>query len=236
MSRLDAPFVTNALILPQNYVAIAMVNPLAGPDHQFAAWFHAHLTWTFVTVLRALCEPGSSEWIGVVLFFALLFFVWKRWWPSLVTLIVAVPGGMLLNELVKMLVHRPRPFVAGQFVDWSGYSFASGHTIGATLLYGQLALFIVPSIKARRWRTLTVAGAILIVLLVGFSRIALGAHYLTDVLAGIVFGILWLALCSIAGKPMRRNRLPIPGNLLPDSGAVLVPIQQTGERAQSPLS
>ena len=227
---------TNTLILPQNYGAIAMVNPLAGPDHQFAAWFHAHLTQAFVTVLRALCEPGSSEWIGVVLFFAVLFFVWKRWWPSLATLIVAVPGGMLLNELVKMLVHRPRPFVAGQFVDWSGYSFASGHTIGATLLYGQLALFIVPSIKARRWRTLTVAGAILVVLLVGFSRIALGAHYLTDVLAGIVFGLLWLALCLIAGKPMRRNRLPIPGNLLPDSGAVLVPIQQTGEHAQSSLS
>ena len=229
-------FVINALILPQNGVAIAMVNPLAGPDHQFAAWFHAHLTQTFVTVLRALCEPGSSEWIGVVLLFVVLFLVWKRWWPSLATLIVAVPGGMLLNELVKMLVHRPRPFVAGQFVDWSGYSFASGHTIGATLLYGQLALFIVPSIKARRWRTLTVAGAILVVLLVGFSRIALGAHYLTDVLAGIVFGLLWLALCLIAGKPMRRNRLPIPGNLLPDSGAVLVPIQQTGEHAQSSLS
>jgi hypothetical protein len=51
-----------------------------------------------------------------------------------------------------------------------------------------------------------------------------------------LFGILWLALCLIAGKPMRRNRLPIPSNLLPDSGAVLVPIQQTGERAQSPLS
>jgi hypothetical protein len=59
---------------------------------------------------------------------------------------------------------------------------------------------------------------------------------LTDVLAGVVFGLLWLALCLIAGKPMRRNRLPIPSNLLPDSGAVLVPIQQTGERAQSPLS
>src|SRR5438876_11769838 len=97
-------------------------------------------------------------------------------WRSLLALVVALPGCMLLNELVKMLVHRPRPFVAGQFVDWSGYSFASGHTIGATLLYGQLALFIVPSIKARRWRTLTLAGAILIVLLVGFSRIASGAH------------------------------------------------------------
>src|SRR6266568_7112109 len=204
-TRFTGFFVTNPLILPPNCVAFAMVNPLAGPDHEVAGWFHAHLTRAFVSVLRAFTEFGSSEWIGAVLFCAVLFFVWKKWWPSLVTLIVAVPGGMLLNELVKVLVHRPRPFVAGQFVDWSGYSFASGHTIGATLLYGQLALFIVPSIKARRWRALTVFAAILIVLLVGFGRIALGAHYLTDVLAGIFFGTVWLALCLLAGKPMRRH-------------------------------
>src|SRR2546430_15988769 len=116
-----------------------MSNPLAGPDKQLAAWFHAHLTQTFVTVLRALSEPGSGTWIGIVLSFLVLFFLWKRSWPAIVTLIVAVPGGMLMNELLKILVHRPRPFLEGPFVDWSGYSFASGHTIGATLLYGQLA-------------------------------------------------------------------------------------------------
>ncbi len=132
-----------ALILPQNCVDLAMINPLAGTDHGVATWFHAHLTRASVSVLRGFTEFGSSEWIGVVLFSLVLFFVWKRWWPSLVTLIVAVPGGMLLNELVKVLVHRHRPFVDGPFVDWSGYSFASGHTIGATLLYGQLALFSV---------------------------------------------------------------------------------------------
>jgi len=211
-----------------------MVNPLAGADHQLASWFHTHLTRTFVSVLRAFTEVGSSEWIGVVLFFLVLFFVFKRWWPSVVTLIVAVPGGMLLNEWVKLLVHRHRPFVDGPFVDWSGYSFASGHTIGATLLYGQLALFIVPAIKSRHWRRLTVATAALFVLLVGFSRIALGAHYLTDVLAGIFFGIVWLALCLFAGKPMRRKSLqyPLPSNVLPD-GAELVPlpVEQTADQS-----
>src|SRR5256884_5810377 len=182
-----------------------MVNPLAGPDHEVAGWFHAHLTRTFVTVLRTFAEFGSSEWGGVVLFFMVLFFVWKRWWPSLVTLIVAVPGGMLLNELLKQLVHRHRPFVDGPFVDWSGYSFASGHTIGATLLYGQLALFLVPAIKGQRLQVLAVLTAISIVLLVGFSRIALGAHYLTDVLAAMVFGCLWLMLCWLAVRTVRRS-------------------------------
>ena len=203
-------FVTNILILPQNCVAFAIANPLAGPDHEVAGWFHAHLTRTFVTVLRTFTEFGSGEWIGIVLCALVVFFAWKRWWPSLVTLIVAVPGGMLLNEWVKVLVHRHRPFVDGPFVDWSGYSFASGHTIAATLLYGQLALFILPAIKSRHWRRLTVASAVLLIALVGFSRIALGAHFLTDVLAAIVFGSIWLAFCLFATKPMRRHVVPTP--------------------------
>ena len=230
-----ALFVTNALTLPQNCVALAMVNPLAGPDHEVAGWFHAHLTHTFVSVLRAFTEFGSGEWIGAVLFFVVLYFVWKKWWPSLVTLMVAVPGGMLLNEWVKILVHRQRPFVDGPFVDWSGYSFASGHTIGATLLYGQLALFILPAMKARHWRRLTVASAALLIALVGFSRIALGAHFLTDVLAAIVFGVLWLAFCLIAGKPLRRSVVLTPDVPLV-SEPVLVRVEETQPPSQSFLS
>jgi membrane-associated phospholipid phosphatase len=226
--------VTNPLIHPQNYVALAMANPLAGPDHEVAGWFHAHLTHTFVTVLRAFTEFGSSEWIGVVLFLLVVFFIWKRWWPSLVTLIVAVPGGMLLNEWVKILVQRQRPFLEGPFVDWSGYSFASGHTIGATLLYGQLALFILPAMKARHWRRLTIFSAALIVALVGFSRIALGAHFLTDVLAAIIFGVLWLAFCLIAGKPLRRG-VVLTSDVPLVSEPALARVEETQQPAQSLL-
>jgi len=198
--------VTNALTLPQNPItALAVANPLVGPDHALATWFHERLTPAFVSVLRAFAEFGSGEWIGIVLFALLLFFAWKRWWPSLVTLIIAVPGGMLLNEWVKVLVHRHRPFVDGPFVDWSGYSFASGHTIGATLLYGQLLLFVLPSLKGRHLRLLCIFSAASLVLLVGFTRIALGAHFLTDVLAAIFFGIIWLMLCTVLGKSVQRR-------------------------------
>ncbi len=197
---------TNALTLPQNPITgLAVANPLVGPDHELATWFHERLTPAFVSVLRAFAEFGSGEWIGIVLFALLLFFAWKRWWPSLVTLIIAVPGGMLLNEWVKVLVHRHRPFVDGPFVDWSGYSFASGHTIGATLLYGQLLLFVLPSLKGRHLRLLCIFSAASLVLLVGFTRIALGAHFLTDVLAAIFFGIIWLMLCSVLGKSVQRR-------------------------------
>jgi membrane-associated phospholipid phosphatase len=197
--------VLNASLPPQSGETLAMVNPLAGADHQIAGWFHAHLSHVFVNLLRAFSEPGSAQWIGVVLFLAVIFFVWKRAWPALATMIVAVPGGMLLNELLKLAVHRHRPFLDGWFVDWSGYSFASGHTIGATLLYGQLLLFLLPLMKSKRRQRLTILSAAMLVMLVGFSRIALGAHYLTDVIAAIFLGALWLMICALLLKSMRRR-------------------------------
>jgi len=227
-----------SFLLTQNCAAIALVNPLAGSDQGLATWFHAHLTPFFVAILRALCEPGSGEWIGITLFVGVLFFAWKRWWPSLATLIIAVPGGMLLNELIKLMVHRQRPFVDGPFVDWSGYSFASGHTIGATLLYGQILLFVIPVLKSRRWRSLAVFIAITLVLLVGFSRIALGAHYLTDVLAALFFGSLWLAFCFFALKPLHRRvarRELISSMPLAEDGVLAlapVPVTETAEQVQ----
>jgi membrane-associated phospholipid phosphatase len=229
-------FVTNALFLPQNFVALlAMANPLGGTDHELAKWFHERLTPAFVAVLHAFTDFGSGEWIGIVVFALVLFFAWKRWWPSLVTLIVAVPGGMLLNEWLKILVQRQRPFLDGPFVDWSGYSFASGHTIGATLLYGQLLLFILPALKARHWRLLSILSAMLMVALVGFSRIALGAHFLTDVLAAILFGIVWLALCVILGRPMRRGILQSQAAVIfpEDSEPILVPVKPVAQRDSS---
>ena len=200
----------NAVFLLERPTAIlGLANPFQSADQGIAIWFHQLLTPAFVSVLNGLTEFGSGEWIGVVLFALVLLFVWKRWWPSLVTLIIAVPGGMLLNEWLKLAVHRDRPFIQGAFVDWSGYSFASGHTIGATLLYGQLLLFVLPSLKARHLRLLCIFSAGSLVLLVGFTRIALGAHFLTDVLAAIFFGIIWLMLCTVLGKSFRRRTVAL---------------------------
>jgi undecaprenyl-diphosphatase len=211
---------------------LALVNPLGGPDHELAKWFHERLTPAFVAVLHAFTDFGSGEWIGVVMFALVLFFAWKRWWPSLVTLIVAVPGGMLLNEWIKVVVHRQRPFLDGPFVDWSGYSFASGHTIGATLLYGQLLLFILPCLKARHWRLLSVFSAVCLITLVGFSRIALGAHFLSDVVAAIFFGIIWLALCVVFSRPMRRGSFRShTAAIFPENNeAVLLPVEHAAPR------
>ena len=117
-------------------------------------------------------------------------------------------------------------------MDWSGYSFASGHTIGATLLYGQLLLFVLPVLKARHWRFLSIFSAMSLVVLVGFSRIALGAHFLTDVLAAILFGIIWLALCVVLGKPIRQGGLGSQTAVIfaDVDRPVLVPVERRAQR------
>ena len=210
----------NAAFLVNTPTAIlGLANPFQNTDQGIATWFHDRLTPAFAGVLHALTEFGSGQWIGIIVFALVVFFVWKRWWASLVTVIAAVPCGMLLNELLKVAVHRDRPFVEGPFVDWSGYSFASGHTMGATLLYGQLLLLVLPLLKGRHLRLLCIVAAASLVLLVGFTRIALGAHFLTDVLAAIFFGIIWLMLCTVLGKSVRRRTV----------AASVVPVTRDGE-------
>ena len=88
----------------------------------------------------------------------------------------------------------------------SGYSFPSGHTMAATLLCGVLAVFAVITLKSWRWRVRAVLSACVMVLLVGFSRVYLGAHFLSDVLGAAAAGLAWLAFCLTAVDTLRRYR------------------------------
>ena len=94
--------------------------------------------------------------------------------------------------------------------------FSSNFVVGLALtIYGQLLLFILPALKARNWRLLSILSAISLVALVGFSRIALGAHFLTDVLAPILFGILagvvrGFEQTNTARQPTIRGRRHFP--------------------------
>jgi len=83
----------------------------------------------------------------------------------------------------------------------------SGHTIAATLFYRTLVFYVAPTLKVRRRRLLAAFLAMLLVLSVGFRRVALGADYLTNVLAAMALGSAWLALCLRAVEGFRRSRL-----------------------------
>lgn len=138
------------------------------------------------------------------------------WWV-LVTLWV----GAFLGVVLKLIVDRTRPELAEAVASAGGKSFPSGHALGATIAVGLLAL-VLGSLLSRRGRVLLWTGAVLAVLLVCFSRIALGVHYLSDVTAGVVLGVAWLALTAAAFHAWRRDvgLPPVPADELePEIGA-----------------
>jgi membrane-associated phospholipid phosphatase len=141
----------------------------------------------------------------------LFFSVLKWWWYASLAVVLTIPAGTLLGEGIKILVHRELPFHESPFLDLTGYSFPSGHTISATLLYGLLAVFAILLFKSWRWRAVAAVSALLMVFLVGLSRIALGAHYPTDVLGAIVASIVWLAVCLLVVQRIRRAKLRVGG-------------------------
>jgi len=170
-------------------------------DHAVALWFHQHLTASNSNVLLMMSDPGSSLYVGTITVFTALLLAWKRLWNSLAALGFTLPGGMLVNQIMKITIQRSRPFQSSPYLDVGGYSFPSGHTMAAALLYGLLAVFVISMVKRRRWRLLAVAAASLLVLVVAFSRVALGAHYVTDVLGAMLASLAWLYVSlGAAGK------------------------------------
>ena len=119
------------------------------------------------------------------------YFVVRRLWAYLVMLALAVGVGSAMLYGLKVLFDRARP-TAGTAYDAFGASFPSGHAFTALVLYGLLA-YLVWQITERGWaRALAVAFAVGTTLGVGFSRIWLGVHWLTDVLGGYAAGLAWL--------------------------------------------
>jgi membrane-associated phospholipid phosphatase len=125
----------------------------------------------------------------------------------LLALMLAVPGGMLLNVLLKYTFQRARPRFDEPLLTLASYSFPSGHTSGAMLFYGLLAAYLVCTLPRPGARAAVLGLATLMVALVALSRVYLGVHYLSDVLAGIAFGGAWFAVCITVISTLRRSRL-----------------------------
>jgi len=166
----------------------------ASIDTDVAQWFRHHLTPAFAEFLLGLSQPGSALCIASIIGVLVFYLAWKREWLGVITLLTTVGGGAFMGETMKLIFQRPRPFVGGPIGEWGGYSFPSGHTIGATLLYGLLAMVLIRILPRRRWKWLTTGIAVLLIAGVGFSRVALGAHYVSDVLAAMTLGTVWILM------------------------------------------
>ena len=186
---------------------VAARAPLVTLDGKLATWLHEHAVPAVTTFMLAVTHLNSTVAISAwsLVFGVVLARMRERYW--MLTLGLAVAGGLLLNVLLKYAYERRRPSFDEPLVTLGTYSFPSGHTAGAVVFYGVLAAFLVSRFREPRRRIAIVLGAVAAVALVAFSRMYLGAHYLSDVLAATCSSTAWLVLClsSVHALVRRRN-------------------------------
>jgi membrane-associated phospholipid phosphatase len=157
-----------------------------------------------VTVARALSTIGSTP-VYLVVFAAVAGWLAQRGLRRLALfVVVTMVGSALLNLVVKTAVHRARPALPDPVARAHGLSFPSGHAQGIVVACGVLLLVFLPVFRGP-WRRVAVGVALMMVSAIGAARIALGVHYVSDVLAGYVLGAAWLAAMTSAFSAWRRD-------------------------------
>ena len=180
-------------------------DPIVRFDRVVDDYLHSHATpllTTFFLVVTALGSLEAMVFLGVVV--AAVLARWRRW-TLLGTWLAAVAGSAVLNWLLKGLFQRPRPHFEHPLLVESSYSFPSGHAMESFVAYGMLAYFAVLALRSWESRVGVVFGAALLVVLIGFSRMYLGVHYFSDVIAGYAAGGVWLSTLITGAETIRRG-------------------------------
>lgn len=179
-----------------NAVLLALRTPGDPADPIGPAWFEE--------AVRDVTSLGSFSVLGilVIVVFAYLLLVGKQrtgWF-----MVFAVVGGTIISTVLKMLFDRPRPDLTGVAEVFTA-SFPSGHATVSAVVFLTIGAMLAEATPERRLKLFYVATAILLTVLVGASRIYLGVHYPTDVLAGWSLGAAWALLCTTAAHFVRER-------------------------------
>jgi undecaprenyl-diphosphatase len=174
-------------------------------------WLGAHHTKLLTAAAVELTYLGTGTVVLMIVGVAALFLWHTEHKHSARLLLAAVAGNILLNGALKLVFHRPRPSVfASQTVAVSS-SFPSGHAMSPTVCYGTVA-YLVARLQKHHWsRVLTLGAAVLLIRLICGTRLYLGVHYPSDVIAGILVGLAWASFCMAtleASLVLARRRAP----------------------------
>jgi undecaprenyl-diphosphatase len=182
-------------------------DPLVRFDEAVASNLHQMATPALTKFFLIITALGSVETIVLGGLLVGAFFAVRRQWLYFWTWLAALAGSAALNQLLKAFFARPRPYFEQPLLMESSYSFPSGHAMESLVFYGMLAYFAVLGLQTWRARTAVVFGAALLVLLIGFSRMYLGVHYFSDVVAGFAAGSVWLSTCITGMELVRRGEI-----------------------------
>jgi membrane-associated phospholipid phosphatase len=174
-------------------------------DARVATTLHTHVVPSATTALTAVTTLGSTPFLALVTAAAGAYLLHEGRRRDAVLVGIALVGSQLLTWILKAVFERPRPAFDDPVATADWFSFPSGHALSSIALYGALAYLFGRRLPPRA-RAACFYGIALLVAAIGFSRLYLGVHFLTDVLAGYSAGLAWL-LVVIAALHTRRSRL-----------------------------
>ena len=202
-SALAALALLLTVVVAACWIGVALLGALPGDAQSAVEVREQRLSWLALAPARALDWSGHTLPALVVVTLLALWLWYGVGWRHAVLLAVAGAGAAGLTWLIKQAVGRSRP--AGSFLH--DPSFPSGHTIWAVTVFGMLGVL---ALQRRRWRSAAVC--LVIVAVMGPSRVLLGVHWLSDVVAGYAIGFAWLIGLLLVGMPWaaKDRRIPAP--------------------------
>jgi membrane-associated phospholipid phosphatase len=183
---------------------------LVSVDGTVVTWLHAHATDVATAVMAALTRLGGTHVLLSVTLVTAAALLLRRRVAHAALMGAALVGGEALNWALKAAFERPRPSFTDPLATAAGFSFPSGHAMVSLTVYGALAFVIAATVGSRRAQLRVLVCAAVLVLTIGFSRVYLGVHYATDVIAAYSAGLAWLMLCALALVAAARLRSSTP--------------------------
>lgn len=172
---------------------------------------HAHANPALTIVMSAITHLGDPLTLAVLALFSFAVFWHRGWKRGAAWIALTMAGALVLDNTLKLAFHRPRP-VAFFGVSPRSYSFPSGHALGSFCFYATLAALIAHRMRDCQGRTNRLARVVLgitaaaLIGIIGFSRIYLGVHYPTDVIAGYIAAAIWVSALVFADRFRQRFR------------------------------
>ena len=165
-------------------------------DRTLLYWMYHHRAYWLTQTAEVLAHMGSPPVIaGLALVSALVGLFWRKVRGAAWTLPIAIIGSGVIIQGVKLVIKRHRPSFFAPLLHEAGFSFPSGHSLIAMVVYGLLGYFVLHLFR-NFWARLAVRIlTVLLVVAIGVSRVYVGVHYPTDVLAGWIAGVPWLIAC-----------------------------------------
>jgi membrane-associated phospholipid phosphatase len=167
--------------------------------HQFA-------TPLLTAIMRGFSFVGSTIALSLGTIFVVVQFARRKWGREAKLFAITMIGAGLLNITLKLAFKRPRPLPFFNLSPPETYSFPSGHSLTSAVFFGALAAILTARIKSRRVRVAMWIVASAMFLLIGLSRIYLGVHYTTDVIAGFAAALIWILVVRFVELELARRK------------------------------